>query len=114
MCSSSDICSLSYINELLCDIFHFHLLICSNVIPSTILILGIRINSTLGFNDNILKVGIPEINRISIIARKYLIDYYSECETLYLNGVKEVLKSVPATAASAASGASGSSGAAAS
>jgi hypothetical protein len=61
----------------------------------------------IGFNDNILKVGIPEINRISIIARKYLIDYYSECETLYLNGVKEVLKSVPATAASGSSGASG-------
>lgn len=51
----------------------------------------------IGFNDNILKVGIPEINRISFIARKYLIDYYTECETMYLNGVKEVLKSVPAT-----------------
>jgi hypothetical protein len=62
----------------------------------------------IGFNDNILKVGIPEINRISIIARKYLIDYYSECETLYLNGVKEVLKSVPATGASGASGAAAS------
>ncbi len=59
----------------------------------------------IGFNDNILKIGIPEINRISFIARKYLIDYYSECETLYLNGVKEVLKSVPT--APSASGASG-------
>ena len=45
----------------------------------------------IAFNDNILKIGIPEINRISYIARQYLINYYTECETFYLKGMREVL-----------------------
>lgn len=55
----------------------------------------------IGFNDTILKIGIPEINRISYIARKYLIEYYTECESLYLKGVKEVLSASNSSTAAA-------------
>ncbi len=52
------------------------------------------------FNDNILKKGIPEINRINVAARKVLVQYYENCETTYLKGMSEVIKAntkVPAT-----------------
>lgn len=44
------------------------------------------------FNDNILKKGIPEINRINIAARKVLTEYYENCETTYLQGMGKVLE----------------------
>jgi hypothetical protein len=49
------------------------------------------------FNDNILKKGIPEINRINIAARKVLVQYYENCETTYLKGMAEVIKTTTPT-----------------
>jgi len=37
-------------------------------------------------NDNIIKKGIPEIERINFIARDLLVRYYSNCETTYMMG----------------------------
>jgi hypothetical protein len=73
----------------------------------------------IAFNDNILKIGIPEINRISYIARQYLISYYTDCESFYLKGMREVLSATepvpaPGTGATGASatgiGATGAAG----
>jgi hypothetical protein len=49
---------------------------------------------TISLSDNILKKGIPEINRINYIARQHLIDYYSNCERKYLDGIKLIVDSV--------------------
>lgn len=49
----------------------------------------------ISFNDNILKKGIPEINRINSIARKVLIEYYETCESTYIKGMNEVLNIAP-------------------
>jgi hypothetical protein len=45
----------------------------------------------ISFSDNILKKGIPEINRISALTRDVLIDYYKGCELTYLQGVKYIV-----------------------
>jgi hypothetical protein len=45
----------------------------------------------ISLNDNIIKKGLPEIERLNSIARTLLIDYYSNCETKYLQGMKIVL-----------------------
>ena len=37
-------------------------------------------------NDNIIKKGIPEIERINFIERDLLVRYYSNCETTYMMG----------------------------
>lgn len=47
----------------------------------------------VSFNDNILKKGIPEINRINMIARDVLVNYYKNCEITYMKGMKTVLDS---------------------
>jgi hypothetical protein len=47
----------------------------------------------ISFSDNILKKGIPEINRINSLTRDILIDYYKNCELTYLQGVKYILSS---------------------
>ncbi len=57
----------------------------------------------ISFNDNILKKGIPEINRINVATRRILTEYYESCETTYIQGMAEVLKTtVPSTSATAA------------
>jgi len=48
-----------------------------------------RLSITL--SANIIKNGLPEIDRVNHIARDLLIKYYSECETRYLFGMKTVL-----------------------
>ena len=49
----------------------------------------------ISLNDNIIKKGFPEIERINFIARDLLIKYYSNCEGTYLKGMKIVLDSSP-------------------
>jgi hypothetical protein len=49
---------------------------------------------TISLSDNILKKGVPEINRINYIAREQLINYYTNCEKKYLDGVKMVVDSI--------------------
>jgi hypothetical protein len=46
----------------------------------------------IGLSDNIIKKGVPEINRINFIARDLLIKYYTNCESTYLTGMTDVLK----------------------
>ena len=48
----------------------------------------------ISLSDNILKKGIPEINRINSIAREQLIHYYTNCETKYLDGIKIIVNSL--------------------
>jgi hypothetical protein len=45
----------------------------------------------ISLSDNIIKKGIPEIERINYIARDVLIQYYTNCEIKYLYGMKEVI-----------------------
>jgi hypothetical protein len=45
----------------------------------------------ISLNDNIIKNGLPEIERINFKARQLLVDYYTNCETKYLKGMKIVL-----------------------
>jgi len=60
-----------------------------------------RLQITL--NDNIIKKGFPEIQRINTEARNLLVQYYTNCEKTYLYGMNEVLVSKhAATAATAA------------
>jgi hypothetical protein len=49
---------------------------------------------TISLSDNILKKGVPEINRINSIAREQLINYYTNCETKYLDGIKIIVNSL--------------------
>jgi hypothetical protein len=42
-------------------------------------------------HENILKNGIPEINKINNYTRDVLVDYYKGCESIYIQGMKEVL-----------------------
>jgi hypothetical protein len=46
---------------------------------------------TIRLNDNVIRGGIPEVDRINNYARAVLVDYYSTCETSYMRGMKEVL-----------------------
>ena len=41
-------------------------------------------------NDNILKGGLAALNRINAEVRQILIQYYSDCESMYLVGVKHI------------------------
>jgi len=50
----------------------------------------------ISFNDNILKKGIPEINRINMIARKVLVEYYENCESIYVQGMAKVIQATTA------------------
>ena len=47
----------------------------------------------IALSDNVLKLGIPEINRINYIAREQLVNYYTNCEKKYLYGIKEIIDS---------------------
>lgn len=47
----------------------------------------------ISLNDRILKLGISEINKINSISRDVLIDYYKNCESIYVQGMKTVLDS---------------------
>jgi len=48
---------------------------------------------TISLNVNVVKKGLPEIERINFIARDLLVKYYSNCETTYLTGMKAVVDS---------------------
>lgn len=39
-------------------------------------------------NDNVISKGFPELERINREARKILVDYYTNCEKKYVNGMK--------------------------
>jgi hypothetical protein len=45
----------------------------------------------ISLNDNIIKNGLPEIEKINFKARELLVNYYTNCETKYLTGMKIVL-----------------------
>ena len=47
----------------------------------------------IALHENILRKGVPEINRINFIAREQLMKYYSNCEVKYLSGIKLVIDS---------------------
>ena len=47
----------------------------------------------IALNDNIIKKGFPEIQRINAEARTLLVQYYTNCEKTYLYGMNEVLAS---------------------
>lgn len=47
---------------------------------------------TIRLHNNVIQGGIPEVDRINRYARKVLVDYYSNCETKYMMGMKEVLE----------------------
>jgi hypothetical protein len=47
----------------------------------------------IALNENILKKGVAEINRINFLARDQLMKYYSNCEAKYVQGVKLVIDS---------------------
>jgi hypothetical protein len=49
----------------------------------------------IALSDNIIKKGFPEIQRINYLAREVLTKYYSNCETTYAKGMKEVLLASP-------------------
>ena len=42
-------------------------------------------------NPNVIKKGLPEVDRINDKARDLLVKYYSKCENLYQDGVKKIL-----------------------
>lgn len=46
-------------------------------------------------SENIMQGGIPEINRINRLAREVLIQYYSDCESKYYEGIGTILRSKP-------------------
>jgi hypothetical protein len=50
------------------------------------------------FNENFVKKGLPEIQRISALARQILVDYYTNCETTYREGMQKVLSIPPVLA----------------
>jgi hypothetical protein len=50
---------------------------------------------TMRIHPNIMKKGMAEINRISVLARATLVEYYERCEGMYLQGMKLVVKGPP-------------------
>ena len=64
---------------------------CGNIFNQLFKIQKDKSAFTISLNDNILKNGIPEIERISNMARTLLVDYYSNCETNYLYGIQEII-----------------------
>lgn len=65
---------------------------------------------TISLSKNVLQGGFEEINRINGQARKVLIDYYSDCEHKYVQGVDLIVEPIRDSKKKAASGASGASG----
>lgn len=47
----------------------------------------------IALSSNIINGGFPEINRVNQDARELLINYYKDCETTYLYGMKTVIDS---------------------
>ena len=47
---------------------------------------------TISLNNNIIKKGLPEIERINFIARDLLVRYYTNCEDTYVNGMIAVIE----------------------
>jgi len=45
----------------------------------------------ISLSTNIIKYGLPEIQRINAISRALLIKYYTSCETIYVNGFRKIL-----------------------
>jgi len=62
---------------------------------------------TISLSKNVLQGGFDEINRINGLARKVLIDYYSDCEHKYVQGVDLIVAPIRDDRRAAASGASG-------
>ena len=56
-------------------------------------------------SENIISKGLPEIDRVNHLARDLLIKYYSNCETQYVMGMKEVLDGYKTASAAAAAAA---------
>jgi hypothetical protein len=52
----------------------------------------------ISLSDNIIKKGFPEIQRINYLAREVLVNYYSNCENTYAQGMKKVLLTSPQSA----------------
>ena len=50
-------------------------------------------NKTFAMNPEVLRGGMPEINRIAEIARNLLMKYYTGCETTYRDGLKILYQS---------------------
>ena len=51
----------------------------------------------ISLSNNIIQKGFPEIERINYLARNVLVQYYSNCESKYLEGMKLVLENRPRT-----------------
>jgi hypothetical protein len=62
---------------------------------------------TISLSKNVLQGGFEEINRINGLARKVLIDYYSDCEHKYVQGVDLIVAPIRDDRKAAASGAAG-------
>lgn len=62
---------------------------------------------TISLSKNVLQGGFEEINRINGLARKVLIDYYSDCEHKYVQGVDLIVAPIRDDRKATASGASG-------
>lgn len=62
---------------------------------------------TISLSKNVLQGGFEEINRINGLARKVLIDYYSDCEYKYVQGVDLIVEPIRQSRKAAASGAPG-------
>lgn len=52
----------------------------------------------ISLSENIIKKGFPEIERVNYEARRLLVNYYSNCEATYLQGVKIIYDSSPQVA----------------
>jgi hypothetical protein len=49
---------------------------------------------SMRIHPNIMKKGMAEINRISVLARTIMVEYYERCEGMYLEGMKVAIKGV--------------------
>jgi hypothetical protein len=49
----------------------------------------------ISLSDNIIKKGFSEIQRINYLSRQLLVNYYSNCESIYVEGMKKVLTTSP-------------------
>jgi hypothetical protein len=48
-------------------------------------------NFKISLNDNIIRKGFPEIQRINTMSRRLLVDYYTRCEDTYQQGMKRII-----------------------
>jgi hypothetical protein len=53
-------------------------------------ITNVRGSLRLTINEELLKGGIPAVNKIAADARIVLVDYYSQCETMYQDTLREL------------------------